>query len=308
MPDDAIRDEDTTSQSTHNATGASRLQLPPGSWPTLLDGLCARFPAIGRDAWRDRCARGRVLGPHGEALAADARYRAGTEIRYFREVTDEPTVAGVETLLHVDAHLVVVDKPHFLAVMPAGAFVEHTLLARLQRRLGNADLVPLHRLDRETAGLVMFSASRDTRAAYHALFAGRAIDKRYQAIASPLPDAVFPLTRRSHLARGEPFFRMREVSDAEPNAVTCIDVLERGALQWRYALQPVTGRKHQLRVHMASIGAPIANDRWYPALRAAGPDDAARPLQLLASSLSFVDPLDGTLRRFDSGLRLDALD
>ncbi len=284
---------------------ASRLQLPPGAWPTLIDGLCARFPAITRAQWLDRFVRGRVLAEDGTALASDAPYRVGAEIRYFREVADEPPIAGVETLLHVDAHLVVVDKPHFLPVVPAGAFVEHTLLARLQRRLGNQDLVPLHRLDRETAGLVLFSACPDTRAVHHALFRDRAIDKVYEAIAPPLPDASFPLVRSSHIAPGEPFFRMREIPDRAPNATTRIDVIARGPRHWRYALQPLTGRKHQLRVHMAALGAPIVNDRWYPQLLDASPDDIAHPLRLLARRLAFVDPLDRRLREFDSALTLD---
>lgn len=287
---------------------ASRLQLPPGQWATLLDGLCARFPRIAREQWQDRFARGLVRDAHDAPLPADAPYVVGALIRYFREVTDEAPIAARERLVHVDAHLVVVDKPHGLPVMPAGRHVEHTLLTRLVRRLGNPDLVPLHRLDRETAGLVLFSADRDTRAAYHALFRDRLVDKHYEALAAPLPGHAFPLLRASHIARGEPFFRMREVDGAAPNATTRIDVLGRGARRWRYALQPVSGRKHQLRVQMAALGAPIENDRWYPTLLEAVNDEPTRPLQLLARSLSFVDPIDGAPRRFDSGLSLQPLD
>ncbi|MCM2336563.1 MAG: pseudouridine synthase, partial [Pseudomonas sp.] len=131
----------------------------------------------------------------------------------------------------------------------------------------------------------------------------RRIGKRYQAIAAPLPGAAFPLQRHTRIERGEPFFRMREV-DGEPNALTRIDVIERGEHAWRYALEPVTGRKHQLRVHMAAIGAAIANDPLYPVLRDGAPDDLSRPLTLLAQSLAFVDPLDGRERRFETSLRL----
>ncbi|WP_234446933.1 pseudouridine synthase [Luteimonas sp. MC1572] len=282
---------------------ASRLQLPPGPWTTVLDALCDRFPAIDRTTWVDRFARGRVLDVDGQPLAATAPYRTGAEIRYFREVVDELRIPFTETVLHVDAHLVVADKPHFLPVAPAGAYVRETLLGRLVRRLGNPDLVPLHRIDRLTAGLVLFSASRDSRARYQALFRERCIDKEYLAVAPPLPALAFPLVRCSRLERGEPFFRMREVA-GEANSETWLDVVERGEHAWRYRLRPVSGRKHQLRVHMAALGAPILNDALYPELRDATADDHARPLQLLAHALAFDDPLDGRRREFRSALAL----
>ena len=239
----------------------------------------------------------------GAPLAVDAPYRLGAEIRYFREVADEAAIPFQETLLHVDAHLVVADKPHFLPVTPAGGHVRETLLARLVQRLGNPDLVPLHRIDRDTAGLVLFSADPATRDAYQSLFRQRRIHKRYEAIAPALPDLAFPLLHASRLEAGEPFFRMREV-DGAPNSETRIDVIERAGDSWRYALEPVTGRKHQLRVHMAALGAPIRNDRLYPELTPVAADDYARPLQLLARALAFVDPLTGAERRFESRLQL----
>jgi tRNA pseudouridine32 synthase/23S rRNA pseudouridine746 synthase len=293
----------------------SRLQLPPGAWSTVLDCLCDRFPAIGRDAWIDRFERGRVLDALGDPLALDAPYRIGAEVRYFREVVDEPVIPFAESVLHVDEHLVVADKPHFLPVTPAGGFVRETLLARLVQRLGNADLVPLHRIDRDTAGLVLFSANPATRAAYQALFRERRIRKHYEAIAPALPGVSVPLLRMSRLEPGTPFFRMQEV-DGAPNSETRIAVLEReragedigiddgGAAHWRYALEPVTGRKHQLRVHMAALGAPIANDRWYPQAGEVVADDHARPLKLLARRLAFRDPLSGEHREFESTLHI----
>ncbi|WP_052100866.1 pseudouridine synthase [Novilysobacter arseniciresistens] len=293
-----------TSNPPPDAVPASRLQLPPGPWTTLLEGLCARFPRVSRERWLDRFARARVTDARGVALAPDAAYRTGLEVRYFREVAHEPRIPFEEAVLHVDRDLVVADKPHFLPVMPAGAFVTETLLGRLVRRLGNPDLVPLHRIDRGTAGLVMFSANPGTRAAYQALFRERRIDKAYEALAPPLPGRSFPLVRRSRLERGEPFFRMGEVA-GEPNSESRIDVLERGDACWRYALQPVSGRKHQLRVHMAALGAAIVGDPFYPRLREQGEDDPARPLQLLARSLSFDDPLSGKARHFKSGLSLE---
>ena len=269
----------------------------------MLECVCARFPAISRETWIDRFTRGRVLDAHGAALPLDAPHRPGAEIRYFREVPDEPAIPLREQLLHADAHLVVADKPHFLPVAPTGRYVRETLLSRLADRLGNPDLVPLHRIDRDTAGLVLFSANRGTRDAYLALFRRHAIRKCYEALAPALPEQAFPLTRTTRLAPGEPFFRMGEI-DGAPNSETRIDVIERSGDEWRYALEPVTGRKHQLRVHMAALGAPIRNDPWYPQLVPCAPDDYSRPLQLLARRLAFVDPISGEERRFESALRL----
>ncbi len=281
----------------------SRLQLPPGPWATVLECLCARFPAIAPDVWRDRFARGRVLDRAGIALDVAAPYRLGAEIQYYREVNDEPRIPFDASIVHIDEHLVVADKPHFLPVTPAGGFVAETLLARLTRQLDNPQLVPLHRIDRGTAGLVLFSANPVTRAAYQDLFRLRQIDKLYEALAPGLPDTEFPLTRRTRLVPGDPFFRMCEVAGV-PNTETRIDVVERGDAFWRYALTPVTGRKHQLRVHLAALGAPIVNDGFYPVLQAQAADDYARPLKLLAKSLAFVDPVTGITRRFESRMAL----
>jgi tRNA pseudouridine32 synthase / 23S rRNA pseudouridine746 synthase len=282
---------------------ASTVHLPPGAWATVLDGLCAQFGAIDRVQWLDRIARGRVLDGQGIAITPQTAYRPGMRIHYFREVADERAIPFVETVLHADAHLVVADKPHFLPVTPAGGFVEQTLLRRLMHRLGNPDLVPLHRIDRATAGLVLFSANPASRAAYQALFRERRIEKRYEALAPPLPSRLFPLSRRSRIVAGEPFFRMREV-DGEPNSETRIEPVERGEEAWRYALFPVSGRKHQLRVHMAALGAPIMGDTLYPALAEKAVDDYRHPLKLLAHSLAFVDPLSGERRHFESRLEL----
>lgn len=278
---------------------ASRLQLPPGPWRSLLDGLCARFPQIAREVWLDRFTRGLVQGANGSVLEVDTPYRVGMEVRYFREVPDEPRIPFEAQIVYADADLVVADKPHFLPVIPAGRFVKETLLSRLQAQLGNPDLVPLHRIDRETAGLVLFSSRSETRAVYQSLFRQRAIEKTYEAVAPPLSSLTMPHVHRSRLQAGEPFFRTCQ-ADGEPNSETRIDVIERGAHAWRYVLQPVTGRKHQLRVHMAALGAAIVNDSLYPALCARELDDFSRPLQLLAKSLRFVDPTDGTLREFES--------
>ncbi|QWT21225.1 hypothetical protein KPL74_04305 [Bacillus sp. NP157] len=276
---------------------ASRVVLPSTGWHSVLDFLCERFPAIDRATWQSRMARGLVEGPDGP-LDADAPFVPGLPLTYRREVAAEPRIPFEETLVYVDDDLVVADKPHFLPVMPAGAYVEETLSVRLARRLGNPDLVALHRLDRATAGLVVFSARPSSRDAYTRLFRERRIEKTYEALAPPLPGITFPHVRESRLDRGEPFFRMQEVP-GEANARTLIDVIERGAGQWLYRLNPVTGRKHQLRVHMASLGAPIVGDVMYPVLREEAPG-FTEPLGLLARELRFVDPLSGHEQVFRS--------
>lgn len=286
-------------RSIREPTPASSLQLPAGTFASLLDGLCARFPKVSRAQWLDRFARGRVLDVRQQPLPAEAPYRVGDTIFYFREVVDETLIPFEETILHVDEHLVVADKPHFLPVVPAGVYVRETLLARLVERLDNPNLVPLHRIDRGTAGLVLFSAEPRSRDAYQSLFRERRIEKRYEAIAPGLPELEFPLVRLSRIGKAEPFFRMEEKEGAA-NAETRIEVLESRGAWWRYALSPLGGRKHQLRVHMAALGAPIRNDTYYPRLEPQAADDPARPLQLLAQALSFVDPLGGQQRRFVS--------
>ncbi|MGY0632794.1 pseudouridine synthase [Luteimonas sp. A478] len=278
---------------------ASRFQLPPGPWATVFDALCAHFPRVAPETWRDRFARGRVLDAEGRALEIGARYRVGAVIHYFREVENEPPVPFAETVVHADAHLVVAMKPHFLPVAPTGAWVRETLLTRLVERFDNHALVPLHRIDRDTAGLVMFSANPETRSLYQGLFRERRVHREYLAVAPPLPGLEFPYVHRSRLERGEPFFRVCEVPGAA-NSETVVDVLERGPQAWTYRLQPVTGRKHQLRVHMAALGAPILNDRFYPVLQEEGADDHARPLQLFARLLAFDDPLTGEARTFSA--------
>ncbi|MCD9567307.1 pseudouridine synthase [Pseudomonas protegens] len=282
---------------------ASTLYLPPGSWTTVLDCLCDHFKAISREQWLDRIARGRVLDGQGQPISLELAYREGLRIHYFREVPDEKVIPVEETILYADEHLVVADKPHFLPVTPAGEYVEQTLLRRLIRRLGNPHLVPLHRIDRHTAGLVLFSANPDSRSAYQALFPTRKIEKRYEAIAAALPQLNFPLLHKSRLVDGEPFFRMQE-AQGPSNTETAIEVREKHGELWRYALYPVTGKKHQLRVHMNALGAAICNDPFYPEVLKDIEDDYARPLKLLAQGLRFIDPLTGQEREFESRISL----
>ncbi|MEO8742078.1 MAG: pseudouridine synthase [Lysobacteraceae bacterium] len=284
---------------------ASTLQLPPGAWSSVLDCLCQRFPAVTRLQWLQRMERGRVVDGDGRWLTPETAYRIGLEVHYYREVSDERPIPFDEVVLHSDADLLVADKPHFLPVTPAGAHVHETLLGRLIRRTGNHALVPLHRIDRDTAGLVLFSANPHSRARYQALFRERRIEKSYEAIAAALPNVEFPCTRSSRIVAGEPFFRMQEI-EGPANSETRVDVIARGDRYWRYVLTPITGRKHQLRVHMATMGAPIANDVMYPSLVHREAGDFSAPLQLLAKRLAFIDPLSGVERSFSSNFLLQA--
>lgn len=282
---------------------ASTLYLPPGSWLTVLDCLCDHFKAISREHWLDRIARGRVLDGQGQPIAIDLAYREGLRIHYFREVPDEKVIPVQESILYADEHLVVADKPHFLPVTPAGEYVEQTLLRRLIRRLDNPHLVPLHRIDRHTAGLVLFSANPETRSAYQSLFPTRQIEKHYEAIAPALPELAFPRVHKSRLVDGQPFFRMQE-GEGPSNTETAIEVREQNGELWRYGLYPVTGKKHQLRVHMSALGAGICNDPFYPEVLPDAADDYANPLKLLAQGLRFIDPVTGQERTFDSRITL----
>ncbi|WP_426111743.1 RluA family pseudouridine synthase [Massilia sp. PWRC2] len=282
----------------------SYLWLPPGRWENLLAFLLAQFPAVDAHSWRRRMARGEVVDGEGRVLAADSAFQPGMRIWYYREVERETPIPFEETVLFQDAHLVVVDKPHFLPMTPAGRFLRETLLVRLKDRLGLPALTPIHRLDRETAGVVVFSSEPSSRGAYQSLFQQRSVSKVYEALAAPLA-LDFPYIYRSRMVDAEQFFVMREVEGAA-NSETIIELIERRGAHALYRLQPHTGRKHQLRVHMASLGAPILNDAFYPVALPCKGDDFSAPLQLLARSIAFVDPLSGQQRAFFSQRQLIA--
>ena len=277
----------------------SFIWLQPGPWPTVLAFLTAHFPDVGAARWRDRMARREVVDERGAALTPTSAYRRGACVFYYRELEHETPIPFEATILHRDAHLLVVDKPHFLPVTPAGRFLQETLLVRLKRQTGLEDLVPLHRLDRETAGVVLLSPNPASRGRYQDLFRQRAMAKEYEALAPALPGVIWPLCHRSRMEPGEPFFRMRE-TDGEPNSETWIEPLEQRDGLVHYRLRPTTGRKHQLRLHLASLGIPIVNDAFYPEALPCKGDDFSRPLKLLARAIAFTDPISGEHRAFAS--------
>jgi tRNA pseudouridine32 synthase/23S rRNA pseudouridine746 synthase len=225
-------------------------------------------------------------------------------IWYYRELEEETPIPFEEAILFRDEHLLVVDKPHFLPMIPTGRFLRETLLVRLKRRLALPHLTPIHRLDRETAGVVIFSHNLATRGTYQSMFQKRVIRKTYEALAPLLPGREFPFTYRSRMVDGEKFFVMKE-EEGEPNSETLVELIERRGSLARYRLHPHTGRKHQLRLHMASLGAPILNDAFYPVALPCKGDDFSAPLQLLARRIAFEDPLTGEARSFASARELD---
>jgi tRNA pseudouridine32 synthase/23S rRNA pseudouridine746 synthase len=268
------------------------------------------MPGVSRQTWHERMANGQVLDESGQALAPDAPYVNGARVYYWRDLPSETPIPFEAQVLFEDEHLLVADKPHFLPVTPGGRFVRETLLVRLKQRLNLPDLSPLHRIDRETAGLVVFSKRPAERDAYQGLFRERTVHKRYLAIA-PVPQSLgLPCVRRSRIEEDEVFYRMRE-TEGEPNSETHIELLRTWAMDaqtaWGlYQLSPISGKRHQLRVHMNALGCPIVGDQLYPTvLRGPNePEDFQSPLQLLAKTLSFTDPLTGATREFHSAFRL----
>ena len=294
-----------------DGVSASRVAIVPGPWHSVLDFLVARLPAVDRAGWLDRLTRGEVLSADGRALLPSEPCRGHTTLWYWRHLdAPEPIIPFEAELLHQDEHLVVVDKPHFLPMTPKGRYLQQTLLVRLKRQLGIETLVPMHRLDRETAGVVLFTVQPASRAAYQNLLRDRLVHKVYEAVAPWRSDLLLPLERRSRLEESPAFMQMHEVV-GPPNAETRIELLQRAGTRALYRLTPRTGCKHQLRAHMNALGLPIVGDRIYPVLWPEPAPDAVpdyrEPLRLLARSIEFTDPLSGLPRRFESRRRL-ALD
>lgn len=287
-----------------------RLRLPPdpdGAWPDLGGYLAAHYAGgPGAEAIARLLAAGRVLGPAGRVLRARDPYEPGAYLWFHRDLPAEPVVPFPVRVVHRDPHLLVVDKPHFLATTPRGSHVTQTALARLREELELPELSPAHRLDRLTAGLVMFSIRPVDRGAYQLLFQRRQVHKEYEALAPYDPRIDLPRTVRSRIEKTRGVIAATEVPGGEPNAESLIELTgTRGGLG-RYRLTPHTGRTHQLRVHMNGLGLPILGDPVYPRVTDPAPDDYRRPLQLLARVLSFTDPVTGTAHRFESGLALQA--
>ena len=296
---------------SRDGVGASCVVTPQAkgaaTWPTFLAFLQARFPRVAADEWHQRLSAGDVVNRTGDPITPQSPFEAGCHLYYFRAVEREVRIPFEAVVLWQNDHLLVVDKPHFLPVTPTGKYVQETLLVRLKNALGLDALSPIHRIDRDTAGLVLFSKQASSRAAYHALFRTRQVEKTYECIAAWNPDLPWPISRHTRIAPATHFMQECEVP-GEPNALTHIGVQEAGTKLARYTLQPVTGHRHQLRVHMHALGLPILNDGIYPILTPEGSADYAQPLQLLAKTLAFTDPLTGNRLAFHSQQKLRGLD
>lgn len=285
----------------------ARLRLPEeGPWTTLLEHLVERLPRVSPARIEEMLHEQRIHGEDGP-LGIDAAYVPGSFIWFHRDLPDEVPVPFDVTVLHRDDHLLVVDKPHFLATIPRGRHVLETALVRLRRSLDLPALSPAHRLDRVTAGLVMFVITPSARGAYQTMFRDRLVHKEYEAIAPYDPSLELPRTVHSRIVKERGVLAAQEVP-GPPNAESTVELLEHRDGLGRYRLTPATGRTHQLRVHMCSLGIPILGDDFYPELHEKPLDDFTKPLQLLAKVLEFDDPLTGEHRRFTSRRTLTAWD
>ncbi|GHG73210.1 RNA pseudouridylate synthase [Alishewanella longhuensis] len=292
------------------ASQASEITLPATNqgWLTVLQFLCSQFPFISEAVWRERIAAGKVHWFNGATIDENTPFLPSRRLCYYREVVAEPKIPFAHGIIYQDEHILVADKPHFLPVTPGGDFVNECLLQRLKNETGLTELVPVHRLDRDTAGLVLFSKNTQSRAAYYQLFSQGQIAKTYQALARvdaqmaalPLPKQ-WQLTNR--IEKAEPRF-LNAIVAGEANAHSTIELLQVTQGMGLFRLTPHTGKTHQLRLHMQSLGCPILHDAYYPTLKPKNTSDFSQPLQLLAAELSFTDPLTGAARQFNSAQQL----
>lgn len=315
-----------------NGVGPSTVGIPANTTLFAIDFLTSKFSAIAREEWLLRFEVGEILNAAGRVMAPQDSLHNQSHLHYYRSIRNEPELPFKATLIFQDDYLVVADKPHFMPVTPGGRYLHQSLLVQLKQQLNLPELSPVHRIDRETAGLVVFSVRAQDRNAYQEMFRLRQVEKTYEAIAgapetSPL-HPKFPLVHRSMMVQDSQFFRMCEVaamqlkSEGEFNSETWIDCVEKFVSNTasanqnetqsislaRYLLKPLTGQRHQLRVQMNSLGLPLINDQFYPQVlkHANAHDNFNAPLQLLAQTIAFKDPVTGASRSFASSRQLNA--
>lgn len=294
------------------ASKPSEITLPPKDlgWGTVLNFLIARFPLIDAAIWQQRVSDGKIHWFGGELITSKSTFLPSRRLCYYREVAAEPVIPFEHQIIYQDQHIVVACKPHFLPVTPGGQFVNECLLERVKRQTGLEDVAAVHRLDKETAGLVLFSVNSQSRPLYYQLFADGQMQKRYQAVAKLTAEqqqlaSPFRWQIKNRLEKSTPAFLMQQVP-GEVNAHSSLCLSKRRDELGLFELSPHTGKTHQLRLHMQAIGSPILFDKYYPELLAKQADDFSQPLQLLAKSLSFTDPVTGLHHKFESERQLQS--
>ncbi len=290
------------------ANSPSKLSLPqhnPGV-ATVLEFLIFKFPGITSDVWLQRMVDGKVHWHDGSLISAQTPYAAQQRVYYYREVAREPVIPFAEEIVFEDELILVAYKPHFLPVMPGGKYVEECLQNRLRNKTGNQQLQAVHRIDNGTAGLVLFSVNPYSRQHYHNLFATHQVSKTYQAIAK-INNKIVSVNQqweiKNRLEKSEPRFLMHIV-EGPVNSHSQVRCLKKNADTALFELSPITGKTHQLRVHMQSLGWPLLNDAYYPNLQPKKLDDYSKPLQLLAQKIQFIDPVTHQTRSFSSNTEL----
>lgn len=279
--------------------GPDRIRMPAGlDVKTVAEFFAVEYPDEAT-RWHEMIERGEIVDEHARVVDAQTRYAPTRFLYFYRDPAPEIPVPFELEVLHHDDELLVVDKPHFLATIPRGAHITETAVVRLRKEFDLPELTPAHRLDRMTAGVLVFVIQRRHRRAYQELFVDRQVAKEYRAVARHDPSLTFPRTVRSRIVKEHGVMTATE-EPGEPNSETRIDLLDTRSGRGLYHLEPLTGRTHQLRLHMCSLGIPIEGDNYYPEFSRSIPGDFSTPLQLLASAVEFTDPLSGRVRRFES--------
>lgn len=284
------------------SVGASVVSMPETRWPypTLLRFFTERFPHVPVQTWVHRIVTGKVLTEEGNPVTLDSPYTPNKRLFYFREVDEEPIVPFQERILFSNDHLLVACKPHFLPVTPSGPYVGETLINRLKEKTGNPFLSPINRIDRGTAGIVLLSSEKKSRGIYQQMFMEGRVRKTYEAVTLFSGKSLHTeWLVENRIERGEPWFRMKECPGTV-NARSRIRLVEIMGTQARFLLFPMTGKKHQLRIHLSGLGFPIVNDRYYPVLMPEKPEDFSAPLLLLSRKIEFRDPITGALMAFET--------
>ncbi|MGC0362469.1 tRNA pseudouridine32 synthase/23S rRNA pseudouridine746 synthase [Rhodococcus sp. 27YEA15] len=277
----------------------SRIRQPDtGPWETTLEYLIDRFPQD-EARLREKVNAGEVVDESGAGIDIRTAFTPRRFVYLYRDPPTEPRVPFEIDVLHRDEDILVVDKPHFLASTPRGRFVVESALVRLRRDLDLPELSPAHRLDRVTAGLLLFTVHQGARRDYQTMFADRTVHKEYEAIARYDATVRTPMEVSSRIVKERGVLKAREV-DGDPNSRSRLELIETAGGFGRYRLIPYTGKTHQLRLHMTSVGLPIHGDNFYPDFYDVAPEDYSNPLRLLSKVLEFTDPRTGERRRFES--------